>query len=222
MKYCFFAKTVWDLFENGYKKQLKIILGEGRTKKILKLAKPKYREIIESIDELDGSQFTFKIFSSAALVSILLNMSKYDPSKISELYCSVMNNKFMHKAAKFANAYTQKKRELLKSQAKKSEMNSNPYSFLYEVKDDENFRKYSIIVKSCGVCHLMKKYNLEEYTQAVCAFDFLFAKMSDTDLTRNCSLADGDLYCDYNFNYMGKLKDRKIKKLEAIKNTNDN
>lgn len=117
-----------------------------------------------------------------------------------------MNTKMLRKTVKKSTAYTAKGREILKNQAKNSELQSNPYSWVFEIQDGENLNEYTATFKTCGICHLMKELNLEEYIPAMCAFDYDMAKLNNTEFSRQYTLASGGPYCDCHYKHNGKIK----------------
>ena len=208
MKYGFFPKAMWKLFKKNYKKQLKLVLEEPSAGYVMSKAKIKYREIVETINEFDkGERFLFNILSCAMLSAIILNLSReYNVNQITMFYCNAMNNKIMRKAAKKSNVYTSQGRALLKNQAKNSELQSNPYSWVFEVEDGANLNEYTATFKSCGICYLMNQLGIGQYIPAMCAFDYEMAKMNNTEFARTYTLAAGGPYCDCHYKHNGKLR----------------
>ena len=199
---------MWKTFKKSYKKQLKVILEEPGAGDVMSRAKIKYREIVESIDEFNKEdRFLFNILSCAMLSAVILNLSReYNVSQISTFYCSAMNTKIMRKAAKKSNVYTSQGRALLKKQAKNSELQSNPYSWVFEVEDGKDLNEYTATFKSCGICHLMNQLGIGQYIPAMCAFDYEMAKMNNTEFVRGYTLASGGPYCDCHYKHNGKLR----------------
>lgn len=208
MRYGFFPKTMWKLFNGNFKKQLKKELHEPKVGYVMKNAKKRYKEIVESIQEFDkGDRFLFNILSCAMLSSVLLSVTNhYAVSEITSYYSKAMNTKMLRKTIKKSTAYTAKGREILKNQAKNSELQSNPYSWVFEIQDGENLNEYTATFKTCGICHLMKELNLEEYIPAMCAFDYDMAKLNNTEFSRQYTLASGGPYCDCHYKHNGKIK----------------
>lgn len=208
MKYGFFPKTVWKLFEKSYKKQLKKELHEPKRGSVMKAAKKRYKEIVDTIDEFDkGDRFLFNTLSCAMLASILLSVSNhYTVSEITSFYSKTMNIKTVRKSAKKTKVFTSKGREKLKLQAKNSELSENPYATVFEIEDGENLNEYTASFKSCGICHLMKELNLEDYIPAICSFEYDMAMMEKTELIRQTTLASGGSCCDCHYIHNGKLK----------------
>ena len=53
MRYGFFPKTIWKLFNGSFKRQLKKELHEPKVGTVMKNAKKRYKEIVESIQEFE-------------------------------------------------------------------------------------------------------------------------------------------------------------------------
>ena len=96
---------------------------------------------------------------------------------------------------------SKKGREKLKEQAKRSEKNTNPYSWKFSVEDGRTLNQYSAYFYTCGICSLMAKLGLKEYIPAMCTLDYDMAAMNDTIFTRECTLAEGDKYCDCHYDH---------------------
>lgn len=111
-------------------------------------------------------------------------------------------NFLMKAAAKKSRAYTAKGRELLKSQAKESEKNTNPYSWKFSVEDGETLNQYTATFHTCGVCFLMTKLGLKEYIPAMCSLDYDMAALNNTEFSREFTLAGGGKYCDCHCNHI--------------------
>ena len=78
MRYGFFPKTMWKLFNGSFKRQLKKELHEPKVGTVMKNAKKRYKEIVESIQEFDkGDRFLFNILSCAFFSFNISNKSLY-------------------------------------------------------------------------------------------------------------------------------------------------
>lgn len=153
----------------------------------------------KTLNELFPDKYQTTTESSSRVNSIELN-------KVTSYYSKAMNTKMLRKTVKKSTAYTAKGREILKNQAKNSELQSNPYSWVFEIQDGENLNEYTATFKTCGICHLMKELNLEEYIPAMCAFDYDMAKLNNTEFSRQYTLASGGPYCDCHYKHNGKIK----------------
>lgn len=117
-------------------------------------------------------------------------------------YRHVMCNNFLTKmASKKSKAYTEKGRRKLKSDAKKSESNTNPYSWRFSVVDGKTINQYTAYFYTCGICHLMKELGLSKYIPAMCTLDYDMAELNNTKFTRQYTLASGGKYCDCHYDH---------------------
>lgn len=206
MKYGFMQKLMWAGYKNTFEKELTVTLSESEPKVVMKEAKTKYKEILADVDEFEkGDRFLINILSCALLASILLSVkNKYTPEEIRKYYKNAMcNNAITKTASKTSKAYTVKGREKLKAQAKASESNKNPYSWIFKVEDGEDINKYTATFYTCGICYLMTKLGLKKYIPAMCTLDYDMAAFNNTVFTREFTLAGGGEYCDCHYDHKG-------------------
>lgn len=207
MKYGFIQKLMWTGFKGTFRKQLSESFDEQNPAKVMKKARKKYREILSEVDEFEkGDRFLMNILSCAMLSAVLLSVEKkYSEEKVRVYYRRAMCGNFLLKAAsRKSKAYTAKGRELLKSQAKNSEKNTNPYSWKFSVEDGETLNQYTATFYTCGICFLMTKLGLKEYIPAMCTLDYDMAALNNTEFTREFTLAGGGKYCDCHYNHKEK------------------
>lgn len=134
MRYGFIQRLMWTGFKGTFRKQLSKSFGESNPAEVMKNARKKYREILSGVDEFEkGDRFLMNILSCAMLSAVLFSTEKkYSLEEVRVYYRRAMCGNFLMKAAaKKSRAYTAKGRELLKSQAKESEKNTNPYSWKF-------------------------------------------------------------------------------------------
>lgn len=204
MKYSFMPKLMWAVYKGTFQKQLNETFREEDPKKIMRDARKKYKEILAGVDDFaKGDRFLTNILSCAMLSAILLSVkNKYDLEEVRIYYRKAMCENFLTKvASKKSKPYTKKGREKLKEQAKKSEKNTNPYSWKFSVEDGRTLNQYSAYFYTCGICSLMAKLGLKEYIPAMCTLDYDMATMNNTIFTRECTLAEGDKYCDCHYDH---------------------
>lgn len=207
MKYGFIQKLMWTGFKGTFKKQLSESFDEQNPAKVMKKARKKYREILSEVDEFEkGDRFLMNILSCAMLSAVLLSVEKkYSEEEVRVYYRRAMCGNFLLKAAsRKSKAYTAKGRELLKSQARRSEKNTNPYSWKFSVEDGETLNQYTATFYTCGICFLMTKLGLKEYIPAMCTLDYDMAALNNTEFTREFTLAGGGKYCDRHYNHKEK------------------
>ena len=206
MKYGFMPKLMWTVYKGTFKKQLSETLREENPKDVMKSAHKKYKEILSDIDEFEkGDRFLINILSCAMLAAVLLSVkNKYTVEEVRLYYRKAMCENFLTKAASTkSKSYTEKGRAKLKEQAKKSEKNTNPYSWKFSVEDGKTLNQYTAYFYTCGICYLMTKLGLKEYISAMCTFDYDMAAMNNTVFTREYTLASGGKYCDCHYDHKG-------------------
>ena len=206
MKYGFMPKLMWAACKGTFKKQLTETLREESPGEVMKSAHKKYKEILADVDEFEkGDRFLINILSCAMLSSVLLSVkNKYTVEEVRAYYRNAMCENFITKsAATKSKSYTEKGRAKLKEQAKKSEKNTNPYSWKFTVEDGETINQYTATFYTCGICYLMTKLGLKEYISAMCTLDYDMAAMNNTVFTREYTLAGGGKYCDCHYDHKG-------------------
>lgn len=204
MKYGFMPKTMWSLFAKSFGKAMREVMPQENAKAVLKKARGEYKRILADVDEFDKkSRFVFNIYSCAMLSAVILNFqNKYDVETVRRFYSMGMNNKIMRISARHHNnAYTVKGREQLKKAAESSLLRDNPYDWKFTIEDGETINEYTATYSTCGICYLMNKLGLAEYIPAMCAFDYDMAAMSNTEFSREFTIASGGKYCDCHYNH---------------------
>ena len=197
---------MWTVYKGTFKKQLTETLREESPGEVMKSAHKKYKEILADVDEFEkGDRFLINILSCAMLSSVLLSVkNKYTVEEVRVYYRKAMCDNFITKsAATKSKSYTEKGRAKLKEQAKKSEKNTNPYSWKFTVEDGETINQYTATFYTCGICYLMTKLGLKEYIPAMCTLDYDMAAMNNTAFTREYTLAGGGKYCDCHYDHKG-------------------
>lgn len=204
MKYKFMQKMMWFGYKKTFKSEITKTLREDNPKDIMKCSLKKYKEIIADIDEFEnGDRFLVNILSCAMLCAILLSVkNKYNVEEVRIYYRKAMCNNFFTKiAARNSKIYTKNGRTKLKKQAKKSENNTNPYSWKFNVEDGKTINQYTTYFHTCGICYLMTKLGLKEYISAMCTLDYDMAALNNTVFTRKQTLESGGIYCDCHYDY---------------------
>lgn len=204
MKYGLLQKVMWTGYRGTFRKYLTETLREEDPKGVMKAAHKKYKEILSDVNEFEkGDRFITNIMSCAMLSSVLLSVkNKYTVEEVRLYYRKAMCENFLTKAAaKKGAAYTEKGREKLKEQAKKSEKNANPYSWRFSVEDGDTIDRYTATFYTCGICYLMTKLGLKEYIPAMCTLDYDMAALGNSVFTREYTLAGGGPYCDCHYDH---------------------
>ena len=204
MRYGFIQRLMWTGFKGTFRKQLSKSFDERNPAEVIKNASKKYRKILSGVDEFEkGDHFLMNILSCAMLSVVLLLTKKIFPGRSPRLLPQGDVRKLSDESSrKKSRAYTAKGRELLKSQAKESEKNTNPYSWKFSVEDGETLNQYTATFHTCGVCFLMTKLGLKEYIPAMCSLDYDMAALNNTEFSREFTLAGGGKYCDCHYNHI--------------------
>lgn len=204
MRYGFIQRLMWTGFKGTFRKQLSKSFDERNPAEVIKNASKKYRKILSGVDEFEkGDHFLMNILSCAMLSVVLLLTKKIFPGRSPRLLPQGDVRKLSDESSrKKSRAYTAKGRELLKSQAKESEKNTNPYSWKFSVEDGETLNQYTATFHICGVCFLMTKLGLKEYIPAMCSLDYDMAALNNTEFSREFTLAGGGKYCDCHYNHI--------------------
>ena len=204
MRYGFIQRLMWTGFKGTFRKQLSKSFDERNPAEVIKNASKKYRKILSGVDEFEkGDHFLMNILSCAMLSVVLLLTKKIFPGRSPRLLPQGDVRKLSDESSrKKSRAYTAKGRKLLKSQAKESEKNTNPYSWKFSVEDGETLNQYTATFHTCGVCFLMTKLGLKEYIPAMCSLDYDMAALNNTEFSREFTLAGGGKYCDCHYNHI--------------------
>ena len=204
MRYGFIQRLMWTGFKGTFRKQLSKSFDEQNPAEVIKNASKKYRKILSGVDEFEkGYHFLMNILSCAMLSVVLLLTKKIFPGRSPRLLPQGDVRKLSDESSRQkSRAYTAKGRELLKSQAKESEKNTNPYSWKFSVEDGETLNQYTATFLTCGVCFLMTKLGLKEYIPAMCSLDYDMAALNNTEFSREFTLAGGGKYCDCHYNHI--------------------
>ena len=206
MKYGFMQKLMWAGYKSTFKKHLAKTLDETEPNGVMKAAHKKYKEILSDVPEFDKcDRFLINILSCAMFSAVLLSVKrKYTLAQARAYYRNATCDNFLTKmASKKSKSYTEKGREKLKQQAKRSESITNPYSWKFKIEDGETINQYTATFYTCGICRLMKKLGLKEYVPAMCTLDYDMAKLNNTVFTREYTLAGGGEYCDCHYDHKG-------------------
>ena len=97
MRYGLMQRAMWAAFQKSFKAAIHTVLDENDADGVIRRAKKKYREILNSVDEFDkGSRFLTNILSCAMLSAVLLCTEKrYDVETVRIYYKTAMDNKIM-------------------------------------------------------------------------------------------------------------------------------
>lgn len=204
MRYGLMPKLMWMAFRGTFEKALNSELEVHAAKEIMKRAHGDYKRILSQVEPFEkGNRFVVNILSCSMFTAVLMNLDPRPTVEQARNYYrkAMSENFFMQYAAKRSRSYTAKGREALKADAERSQKSTNPYDWRFSVEDGETLDQYTAVFYSCGICHLMNKWGFAEYIPAMCTFDYDMAAMSNTEFTREFTLASGGPYCDCHYNH---------------------
>ena len=203
MKYSGMPFGMWYIYRRSFRKALVNVLGmsSADASRVMKNAKPKYREIIGKLPEFEkGDMFKTNIVNCSILIAVLLNMDlKPSLEEATQYYEQGMSNfatkAFCKNGGK--KKYTESGMDAMRKTAAFKAADRNPYSWNMEFIPYEDGSGYEARFTKCGICTLMKEYGLFEYVPAMCHLDYTMSDFSGvTDFIRENTLATGGAYCD--------------------------
>lgn len=203
MKYGFLPRAMWMAFSRSFRKALVIVLQEPDPATVMQKACKEYRAILGGVNEFDkDDKFIINILSCAMLAAVLRNIGKpCDVETARKYYEAAMNNAVTRFTIAHANTYTVQGQAAMKRRAERSQQIQNPYSWKFTYEPGETVNQYTATFSTCGICRLMKELGLEQYTPALCAYDYPMNAMANTEFTRQYTLASGGPCCDCHYNH---------------------
>ena len=202
MKYDMMARLYWKVFKGGFEHELKNTLGFSDTAAIMKRAKKKYREMIESVQSFEHrTRFISNIILASILGGIYLSLDEKPDTQKMTVFTreALMNNRIMLKAIVSEKNYTAEGQEKLRLAAEQSLSDINPYSWQFTFEAGKSLMEYTATFKTCGILHLYRMWGIEELTPAMCRLDYDMAAANNSDFIREQTLADGGEYCDCHY-----------------------
>lgn len=197
-------KIMWNIFKNGYERELINTLHISKAGDIMNSAYSKYKEMILSVTEYKRqSRFIGNIIIASILGSIYISLdSKPDIGSMTAFNCkALMNNKMMLKSIISEMNYTEKGQQKIAEDALLSMSDDNPFSWQYTYEKGGSIMQYSVFFKTCGILYLYKVWGIKELTPAMCRLDYDMAAANNTIFTRENTLADGGECCDCHYNH---------------------
>lgn len=211
MKYAGMPTGMWALFAGSFREQLTEVFGydEDAAHQIAKMAKPKYKEIIQGLPEFEkADRFKMNIVNCAMLGAFILSMPRRpEVGPLTEYYAKAMMTKpmkwFCRKSGK--SKYTAKDIAGMKATAALKAADRNPYSWNMDFCEYPDGSGYEGRFTKCGICVLMKKLGLYDLTPALCHLDYTMSEAGGaTDFVREYTLASGGPYCDCGYKRKSK------------------
>lgn len=211
MKYAGMPTGMWALLARSFREQLTEVFGydEDAARQIAKMAKPKYKEIIQGLPEFEkADRFKMNIVNCAMLGAFILSMPRRpEVGPLTEYYAKAMMTKPMkwlcRKSGK--SKYTAKDIAGMKATAALKAADRNPYSWNMDFYEYPDGCGYEGRFTKCGICVLMKKLGLYDLTPALCHLDYTMSEAGGaTDFVREYTLASGGPYCDCGYKRKSK------------------
>ncbi len=211
MKYAGMPTGMWALLAGSFREQLTEVFGydEDAARQIAKMAKPKYKEIIQGLPEFEkADRFKMNIVNCAMLGAFILSMPRRpEVGPLTEYYAKAMMTKPMkwlcRKSGK--SKYTAKDIAGMKATAALKAADRNPYSWNMDFYEYPDGSGYEGRFTKCGICVLMKKLGLYDLTPALCHLDYTMSEAGGaTDFVREYTLASGGPYCDCGYKRKSK------------------
>lgn len=211
MKYAGMPTGMWALLAGSFREQLTEVFGydEDAARQIAKMAKPKYKEIIQGLPEFEkADRFKMNIVNCAMLGAFILSMPRCpEVGPLTEYYDKAMMTKpmkwFCRKSGK--SKYTAKDIAGMKATAALKAADRNPYSWNMDFYEYPDGSGYEGRFTKCGICVLMKKLGLYDLTPALCRLDYTMSEAGGaTDFVREYTLASGGPYCDCGYKRKSK------------------
>lgn len=211
MKYAGMPTGMWALLAGSFREQLTEVFGydEDAARQIAKMAKPKYKEIIQGLPEFEkADRFKMNIVNCAMLGAFILSMPRRpEVGPLTEYYAKAMMTKPMkwlcRKSGK--SKYTAKDIAGMKATAALKAADRNPYSWNMDFYEYPDGCGYEGRFTKCGICVLMKKLGLYDLTPALCRLDYTMSEAGGaTDFVREYTLASGGPYCDCGYKRKSK------------------
>ena len=203
MKYMGMPLGMWLLYRKSFREHLVSVLGYSpwEAKQITEKAKPKYREIIEKLQDFEkGDRFQMNIVNCALLCAFVLSMERRPTvQQLTDFYAQAMMTAptrwFCRMGAK--RKFTDVDLQGMKDTAALRAADRNPYSWNMDYLPYPDGSGYEARFTKCGICTLMKELGLFELTPAMCHLDYTMSEAGGvSEFVRQYTLANGGPYCD--------------------------
>lgn len=202
MKYNMMAWVFWAVFSGGFKRELKNTLDIPNAAVVMKNARKKYKEMLESIQPLGRkTRFSSNLYLASILGSVYISLENKPNIEKMTTYVreSLMNNKILLKSIISEQNFTVEGQESLRREAEISMTDDNPYLWKFTFEPGRNLMEFTTTFFTCGVLYLYQKWNIGELTPAMCRLDYDMAEANNSIFTREQTLAGGGEYCDCHY-----------------------
>lgn len=212
MKYMGMPQGMWVLFRKSFQSHLVSDLGFAPQEavEVTQRAKRKYKEIIAGIQEFEKSDpFKMNVVNCAMLAAFLLNIEKKPTVEtLTDYYRHAMMTGPMQWFCRMSGKrkFTPKDIAGMKNRAALRYADRNPYSWNMEFYEYPDGSGYEARFSRCGICALMKKLGLYEFTSALCALDYAMSDAGGASrFVREYTLAAGGPYCDCGYHKLTEI-----------------
>lgn len=200
MKMGALPRGIWLLFRGSFEKQLPL-LGVQIPDGLMKQAKRKYREIIETIPPFgENDALEMNIISASMLAAVYLSLpEKPEVKAVERYYAAAMDIPVMGFFLKRSDYYTAKYQSNLASKAQRSRSSANPYSWRFQFTPGPTLDSFDAVFDHCGICYLFQQLGIGDVVPAMCAYDYTMAEKTGTVFSRKYTIAGGGPHCDCHY-----------------------
>lgn len=201
MKYGFFPRAKWAVFQGPFRRQLPIITG-CETSALMRRVKHTYREILRPVSKFErNDRFLVNLLSATILAAVYLNLpGKPGLESVMAYYHRAMTeNAVMKVFLRKDDHYCAKFQVKLARQAEASWYRSNPYTWQFRFEAGPDLNSYSTYFDTCGIVYLFRKLGISEITPAMCSYDYDMAEFGGSVFNRRHTLTGGGPCCDCHY-----------------------
>jgi len=195
---------LWLVFTNEIKKVLVKFVDKKEAKRILKKAKPIYKDLLSKVEGVSGDNpMASNITGAFIILSIwLASERKLEPNTMTAILNEAFKSKIISSNYKSMNLNTPEGMQKFgeKMHGCKAWADNHPQDFdtwdfnFDESKHDEGFYYH---YTNCPINNFCRKYGYEEFTPVLCNIDYATFAMMGGRLNRQYTLAEGGPMCDY-------------------------
>ena len=147
-----------------------------------------------------GDRFKMNIVSCAMLSAFVLSMpERPDVEKLTVYYRQAMMTPTMCWFCRMSGKKKFSRQDIdgMKTTAAFKAADRNPYSWNMEFCLYPDDSGYEARFSQCGICTLMRELGLFDLVPAMCALDYSMSEVGGAShFVRECTIANGDDYCD--------------------------
>lgn len=210
MKYLGMPMGMWMFLGKSFERNLVSVFGmeSADAKGTMGRAKKQYKEIIAKLPTFEkGDRFRMNIVGGAMLGAVVRSMPfRPDVQQLTSYYRGAMMTGVVKLFCRLSgkSKFTPKDIEQMKKTAAFRAADRNPYSWNMEFLPYADGSGYEARFTQCGICTLMRELGLYDLVPAMCALDYTMSEAGGTTrFVRECTLANGDAYCDCGYKKIG-------------------